>query len=71
MTIAKPAGSDRDNGRNWLECSQVSSYVNVCAPRAGNIQVPGHIGGLLELRLGEAGEQADALAGFVGQRIGS
>lgn len=34
-------------------------------PMAGNIQVPGHIGGLLELSLGEAGERALGIATHV------
>lgn len=37
---------------------------------AGNIQVPGHIGGLLELRLGEAGEQAIGIATHVPHYLG-
>jgi predicted ATP-grasp superfamily ATP-dependent carboligase len=37
---------------------------------AGNIQVPGHIGGLLELRLGEAGEQALGIATHVPHYLG-
>ena len=37
---------------------------------AGNIQVPGHIGGLLELRLGEAGEQAVGIATHVPHYLG-
>jgi hypothetical protein len=37
---------------------------------AGNLQVPGHIGGLLELRLGEAGEQAIGIATHVPHYLG-
>ena len=37
---------------------------------AGNIQVPGHIGGFLELRLGEAGEQAIGIATHVPHYLG-
>ena len=34
-------------------------------PMAGNIQVPGHIGGMLELALGQAGEKAVGIATHV------
>lgn len=36
----------------------------------GNIQVPGHIGGLLELRLGESGEKAIGVATHVPHYLG-
>ena len=44
----------------------------VSSPHAmvGNIQVPGHIGGLLELLLGEAGEQAIGIATHVPHYLG-
>lgn len=42
-----------------------ASVVSNPYPMAGNIQVPGHIGGLLELNLGEAGERALGIATHV------
>ncbi|MGI9197436.1 MAG: PAC2 family protein [Candidatus Nanopelagicales bacterium] len=39
-------------------------------PMAGNIQVPGHIGGLLELSLGQAGERAIGIATHVPHYLG-
>lgn len=47
-----------------------SSLVSSPHALAGNIQVPGHIGGLLELRLGEAGEQAIGIATHVPHYLG-
>jgi hypothetical protein len=48
----------------------VPSLVSSLHTLAGNIQVPGHIGGLLELRLGEAGEQAIGIATHVPHYLG-
>jgi predicted ATP-grasp superfamily ATP-dependent carboligase len=48
----------------------VPSLVSSPHSLAGNIQVPGHIGGLLELRLGEAGEQAIGIATHVPHYLG-
>ena len=48
----------------------VPSLVSSPHALAGNIQVPGHIGGLLELRLGEAGEQAIGIATHVPHYLG-
>ncbi len=43
----------------------VPSLVSNPHPMPGNIQVPGHIGGFLELSLGQAGEQAIGIATHV------
>ena len=48
----------------------VPSLVSSPHALAGNIQVPGHIGGILELRLGEAGEQAIGIATHVPHYLG-
>jgi proteasome assembly chaperone (PAC2) family protein len=48
----------------------VASLVSSPHALTGNIQVPGHIGGLLELRLGEAGEQAIGIATHVPHYLG-
>ena len=48
----------------------VPSLVSSPHSLVGNIQVPGHIGGLLELRLGEAGEQAIGIATHVPHYLG-
>jgi hypothetical protein len=48
----------------------VPSLVSSPHTVAGNLQVPGHIGGLLELRLGEAGEQAIGIATHVPHYLG-
>ena len=48
----------------------VPSLVSSPHALAGNIQVPGHIGGLIELRLGEAGEQAIGIATHVPHYLG-
>lgn len=48
----------------------VPSLVSSPHALAGNLQVPGHIGGLLELRLGEAGEQAIGIATHVPHYLG-
>jgi hypothetical protein len=48
----------------------VPSLVSSPHALAGNIQVPGHIGGLLELRLAEAGEQAIGIATHVPHYLG-
>jgi CRP-like cAMP-binding protein len=48
----------------------VPSLVSTPHAIAGNIQVPGHIGGLLELRLGEEGERAIGIATHVPHYLG-
>ena len=46
------------------------ALVSTPMPMAGNIQVPGHIGGLLELNLGQAGERAIGIATHVPHYLG-
>ena len=46
------------------------ALVSTPVPMAGNIQVPGHIGGLLELSLGQAGERAIGIATHVPHYLG-
>ena len=46
------------------------TLVSTPMPIAGTIQVPGHIGGLLELSLGQAGERAIGIATHVPHYLG-